>query len=140
MHRSILPSYFFQPSLLQLPIPTLQDTLSRYLRSVAPLVSPATLAHTTALVASFGSSDGLRLQAQLLENARRAPHTSYISDDWFEMYLTSRCVAAGFAAAARASVAASLTPHAPPPCLAPCPWRLQRAPAPEPQSPAHLAQ
>lgn len=138
MHRSILPSYFFQPSLLQLPIPTLQDTLSRYLRSVAPLVSPAALAHTTALVASFGSSDGLRLHAQLLENARRAPHTSYISDDWFEMYLTSRCVrACGALTRAPPPLRRS---HTPPPPAPPLPQWLQRAPAPEPQPPAHLAQ
>ena len=91
LHRSILPSYFFQPSLLQLPIPALQDTLSRYLRSLAPLVPPAVHARTSALVASFAAGDGLRLQARLLENARAAPHTSYISDDWFDMYLTNRC-------------------------------------------------
>ena len=89
LHRSILPS-----SLLQLPIPTLQDTLSRYLRSLAPLVPPAVHAHTSALVASFAAGDGLRLQARLLDNARAAPHTSYISDDWFDMYLTNRCAGA----------------------------------------------
>jgi hypothetical protein len=92
LHRSLLPSYYFQPSLLQLPIPTLPDTLARYLRSLAPLVSPACHARTSALVAAFASGDGLRLQAALLDNARRAPHTSYISEDWFDMYLTTRCV------------------------------------------------
>ena len=92
LHRSVLPSYYFQQSLLQLPIPSLQDTLSRYLRSLAPLVSPAVHASTSALVASFAAGDGLRLQARLLDNARAAPHTSYISDDWFDMYLTTRCV------------------------------------------------
>ena len=92
LHRSILPSYYFQPSLLQLPIPTLSDTLSRYLRSLAPLVTPEAHAQAASLAAQFGAGDGLRLQARLLDNSRAAPQTSYISDDWYDMYLTNRSV------------------------------------------------
>jgi hypothetical protein len=90
LHRSILPSYYFQRSLLSLPIPSLSATLERYLRSLAPLVTAQSHAHTSSLVAAFAAGDGLRLQARLQENARAAPHTSYISEDWFDMYLTTR--------------------------------------------------
>ena len=92
LHRSILPSYYFQDSLPSLPIPTLDVTLQRYLRSLSPLITPEALARTTATVKDFQSGDGLRLNAKLHENVLANPHTSYISEDWFDMYLTTRCV------------------------------------------------
>lgn len=92
LHRSILPSYYFQDSLPSLPVPTLDITLQRYLRSLTPLVTPEALARTTAIVKDFQTGDGLRLNAKLHENVLANPHTSYISEDWFDMYLTTRCV------------------------------------------------
>ena len=90
LHKSILPSYFFQASLPSLPIPDLKVTLERYLRSLSPLVTPEAHAQASSLVAEFAAGDGLRLQAKLKENALRNPHTSYISEYWFDMYLTCR--------------------------------------------------
>ena len=117
LHRSILPSYYFQDSLPSLPIPTLDVTLQRYLRSLSPLITPEALARTTAIVKDFQGGDGLRLNAKLHENVLANPHTSYISEDWFDMYLTTRCVCfcssffllLVFAAAAAAAAAAYAT-------------------------------
>jgi len=90
LHSSILPSYFFQASLPSLPIPDLKFTLERYLRSLAPLVTKEAHDQASRLVAAFAAGDGLRLQAKLKENALMNPHTSYISEDWFDMYLKCR--------------------------------------------------
>ena len=90
IHHSILPSYFFQPGLFPLPIPKLEDTMRRYLRSLQPLVTPAAFSRTSALAAAFGGAPGAALQAQLLASAAAQPHTSYISEAWFDAYLTNR--------------------------------------------------
>ncbi len=90
IHHSILPSYFFQEGLFPLPIPKLEDTLRRYLRSLQSLVTPAAFARTSALAGALGGEPGAALQARLLASAAAKPHTSYISEAWFDAYLTNR--------------------------------------------------
>ena len=90
IHKSIIPSYFFQDGLFPLPIPKLEDTVRRYLRSLQPLVTPAAFSRTSQLAAAFGGAAGAALQARLVASAAAKPHTSYISEAWFDAYLTNR--------------------------------------------------
>lgn len=48
----------FQPSLPRLPIPSLQDTCTRYLNALAPVTSPEQLSRTQSIVAEFGREGG----------------------------------------------------------------------------------
>lgn len=90
LHTAILPTNFFQASLLSLPIPTLENTLKRYLRSLQPLVTPQAFARSSALASAFGAQGGPALEQALIASARAKRHTSYISEAWFDSYLTSR--------------------------------------------------
>ena len=90
--RSILPSDHFQFSLPRLPIPKLEQTCERYLAALKPILNNDENAfnQTRQFVEDFRSGDGKRLDAQLREQNKLNPHTSYISKSWFEMYLKSR--------------------------------------------------
>ena len=75
-----------------LPLPALEDTLSRYLQTVSPLLTETQLQNTTALTSQFLKEHGPDLHsavAQLAENPERYPH-SYIEGFWTEMYLSTR--------------------------------------------------
>ena len=58
-----------QPELPSLPVPTLADTMRRYLRSCEPLYSADELAHTKAVVSDFLKTSGPELQALLEDKA-----------------------------------------------------------------------
>ena len=90
LHSSRIPTLHFQDSLPKLPVPTLNATLKRLLSSAEPLVSAAELAETHRLAADFEyGGAGERLQAQLIANDQLR-YSSYISQPWFDMYLTDR--------------------------------------------------
>lgn len=90
LHQSKTPMLHFQPSLLRLPIPDLNNTCDRYLAAQRPLLDAAAFEHTQALVEQFRTVDGPPLQKLLKQTDRSNKHTSYISAPWFEAYLSDR--------------------------------------------------
>uniref|UniRef100_A0A8D1FCP5 carnitine O-palmitoyltransferase n=1 Tax=Sus scrofa TaxID=9823 RepID=A0A8D1FCP5_PIG len=89
--------YSFQTSLPRLPVPAVQDTVSRYLESVKPLMKEAEFKRMTALAQDFAVSLGPRLQWYLKLKSWWA--TNYIllgstvplcSAQWERMFNTSR--------------------------------------------------
>lgn len=89
IQRTAVPTYHFQDSLPRLPIPSLPETIDRYLYFAKPLVPAPQLEATRKLLAQFGSSEGPALQAEL-EKRAKATYSSYISELWFDMYLKDR--------------------------------------------------
>ncbi|CAN9505858.1 unnamed protein product [Ophioblennius macclurei] len=81
--------YSYQTSLPHLPVPAINDTLSRYLESVRPLLTDPEYKRMTDLASQFESNLGNRLQRYLKLKALWA--TNYVSDWWEEyIYLRSR--------------------------------------------------
>lgn len=78
-----------QSEIPKLPIPKLQDTAQRYLRSLEPLQTPEEHARTRKVVERFldegSGGEGPKLQAQLEEYA--STRTSYIEEFWDDSYL-----------------------------------------------------
>ncbi|KNC46067.1 carnitine palmitoyltransferase II [Thecamonas trahens ATCC 50062] len=89
LHKTRIPTYKFQDSLPEIPIPELDATLDKYLEAVTPLASPAELKATRAAVEAFRAGPGPKLQAELLAS-REGVYGSYIADHWLDMYLESR--------------------------------------------------
>ncbi|ETL50117.1 hypothetical protein L916_00604 [Phytophthora nicotianae] len=87
---TIIPTYHFQKSLTRLPIPKLEDTLTRYLASVEPVVTSDQLAETRRAVMDFQSGVGPELHRALVARDAANTHTSYINQWWLEMYLDDR--------------------------------------------------
>ncbi|XP_037547327.1 carnitine O-palmitoyltransferase 1, liver isoform isoform X2 [Nematolebias whitei] len=81
--------YSYQGSLPNLPVPTIKDTVKRYLESVRPLMNDAEYERMTKLAAEFEGSLGNRLQWYLKLKALWA--SNYVSDWWEEyVYLRGR--------------------------------------------------
>uniref|UniRef100_A0AAX7TW15 carnitine O-palmitoyltransferase n=1 Tax=Astatotilapia calliptera TaxID=8154 RepID=A0AAX7TW15_ASTCA len=81
--------YSYQSSLPHLPVPAIQDTVSRYLESVRPLLTDPEFKRMSDLANEFESNLGNRLQRYLKLKALWA--TNYVSDWWEEyVYLRSR--------------------------------------------------
>ncbi|CAH0488215.1 unnamed protein product [Peronospora farinosa] len=87
---TIIPTYHFQKSLTRLPIPKLEDSLSRYLSAIEPVVTSQQLAQTQRAVLEFQNGVGLDLHRALLARDTENAHTSYINQWWLEMYLKDR--------------------------------------------------
>jgi hypothetical protein len=84
-----------QRTLPRLPLPSLHNTLLRYLESVKPLQNASAHAATRAKVQDFLQKEGLSLHAELTERNRQATltndmATSYIRPFWNDMYLQGR--------------------------------------------------
>lgn len=90
LQRSKVPTLHFQASLPRLPIPELQKTCDRYLAAQRPLLSAQDYAKTEAIVSEFKKGEGLSLQKQLKDWDEKNKHTSYISELWFDKYLSDR--------------------------------------------------
>lgn len=113
IQSSKLPTMHFQPGLFRLPIPKLEATCERYLAALKPVVSTDdAFAKTLKLVEDFKRKDGgigqgkmfiytslllllhvlvhTELQVKMILNDRQNRHTSYISELWFDMYLSDR--------------------------------------------------
>lgn len=72
--------YKFQSQLPKLPVPALQDTASKYLRSVEPFLSKSQLSETTQKVQNFlKSGEGEKLQDRLVKFAEG-------KDNWLAEY------------------------------------------------------
>ncbi|XP_067875728.1 carnitine O-palmitoyltransferase 1, liver isoform-like isoform X2 [Heterodontus francisci] len=76
--------YSFQNSLPRLPVPTINDTLRRFLESVRPLMNDEDFRRTKALAKDFERNLGPRLQWYLKLKSWWA--TNYVSD-WWEAYV-----------------------------------------------------
>ncbi|WFD26500.1 carnitine O-acetyltransferase [Malassezia nana] len=74
-----------QHELPTLPIPTLEDTCSRYLQSLVEIQDPANHAHTKKVVERFLQNEGPQMQEALLEYAKN--RESYIEEFWDDSYL-----------------------------------------------------
>ncbi|XP_078582243.1 carnitine O-palmitoyltransferase 1, liver isoform-like isoform X2 [Branchiostoma floridae x Branchiostoma japonicum] len=81
--------YSYQASLPRLPLPTVQGTISRYLKSVRPLMTDDQYKEMEQLAIDFQETLGPRLQRYLLLKSWWA--TNYVSDWWEEyVYLRGR--------------------------------------------------
>ena len=89
---SPIPTYHFQSSLPRLPIPNLQDTISRYLAAQRPFLSREQFRHTSSVAREFAKegSEGWRLHRELVEKDNREQHKSYVTDFWHDRYMKNR--------------------------------------------------
>lgn len=79
--------YSFQSSLPTLPLPSVEDTMKRYLRSVRPLLDDAQYEKVKQDAQSFQDGIGKKLQRYLMLKKWWA--TNYVSD-WWEEYIYLR--------------------------------------------------
>ncbi|KAJ3127115.1 Carnitine O-acetyltransferase mitochondrial [Nowakowskiella sp. JEL0407] len=79
------PLYKYQQSLPKLPVPTLPETLAKYLRSVKPLLSEAEFKQTQEAVREFLTPNGVGelLQNRLIQRAS-SERTSWLYEWWNE--------------------------------------------------------
>lgn len=87
------PTLRFQESLPKLPIPTLEETSKRYLRSLEPLLSKAELASSKAAVNDFIKSGGIgqKLQEKLIAKREDSKTKNWIYEWWNDAaYLSYR--------------------------------------------------
>lgn len=83
----------FQESLPRLPVPTLDETAARYLKSLHPLLSPGEFEKSKKAVSDFVKPDGIgsKLQAKLLARREHPKHKNWIYDWWNDAaYLSYR--------------------------------------------------
>uniref|UniRef100_A0A8D8PNY7 carnitine O-palmitoyltransferase n=2 Tax=Cacopsylla melanoneura TaxID=428564 RepID=A0A8D8PNY7_9HEMI len=82
--------YSYQGSLPRLPLPSVEETTHRYLRSVRPLLSDPDYTRMEALAAEFQNGIAVKLQRYLRLKAWWS--SNYVSDWWEEyVYLRGRC-------------------------------------------------
>ncbi|XP_006824922.1 peroxisomal carnitine O-octanoyltransferase-like [Saccoglossus kowalevskii] len=86
---TIQRTFQYDDTLPPLPVPPLQQTLSKYIESVKPHVSPAELENTTSIVKAFGDGIGKELHMKLLEKAEAERNWLEV---WWEniAYLSAR--------------------------------------------------
>ena len=85
--------YRFEESLPNLPVPTLEETAARYLKSVHPLLSSSELASTTKAVREFIKPGGVgsKLQERLIARRKDPKIKNWIYDWWNDTaYLAGR--------------------------------------------------
>jgi carnitine O-acetyltransferase len=83
----------FEESLPRLPVPTLEETSARYLKSVHPLLSDSEFQTTTKAVQEFIKPGGIgsKLQEKLIARREDPKHKNWIYDWWNEAaYLAYR--------------------------------------------------
>jgi len=73
-----------QHTLPKLPVPSLDETLAKYLRSIEPLTTPEELERSKVLAKDFVKPGGLGqiLQQRLLDVDRAAPN-NWLDDTWW---------------------------------------------------------
>lgn len=92
LQKGQIPMLYFQRSLPRLKIPELKQSCDRLLAAVKPIITDPTeydnFAKSVELFQTTGS--GPKLQALLQAYDAANNHTSYISQPWFDMYLSDR--------------------------------------------------
>ncbi|KAI0203771.1 acyltransferase ChoActase/COT/CPT [Astrocystis sublimbata] len=87
------PTLRFQESLPRLPVPTLEETAARYVKSINPLLSPDELAASKKAVADFISPGGIgeKLQKRLVAKREKPETKNWIYEWWNDAaYLSYR--------------------------------------------------
>ncbi len=87
------PMLRFQESLPRLPVPTLEETATRYLTSLKPLLAPAELAASTKAVEAFIAPNGAgpKLQEKLIARREDPKHKNWLHEWWDDAaYLSYR--------------------------------------------------
>ncbi|KAH8894035.1 acyltransferase ChoActase/COT/CPT [Thozetella sp. PMI_491] len=87
------PMLRFQESLPRLPVPTLEETAGRYLKSLKPLLTSSELAASTKAVEAFiaPSGPGRKLQEKLIARREDPKHKNWIYEWWNDAaYLSYR--------------------------------------------------
>ncbi|KAK3323603.1 acyltransferase ChoActase/COT/CPT [Cercophora scortea] len=87
------PMLRFQESLPRLPVPTLEETASRYLKSLRPLLSSTELEASTKAVEEFiaPNGPGRKLQEKLVARREDPKHKNWIYEWWNDAaYLSYR--------------------------------------------------
>lgn len=91
LQRGQIPMLHFQRSLPRLPVPNLEKTCERYLAALSPLTKDVNeFKRAQEVVNKFRTGIGEFLQRSLIEHDKANKHTSYISQPWFDMYLSDR--------------------------------------------------
>ncbi|XP_052778976.1 carnitine O-palmitoyltransferase 2, mitochondrial-like isoform X2 [Mya arenaria] len=90
IHESIVPSDHFQKSLPHLPIPKIENTLTRYLNSQSTLLGEEQFNYTKKCAEAFAYRDGSALHDDLVARDKLNKQTSYVTEPWFDMYLRDR--------------------------------------------------
>lgn len=90
LQKSIIPTLHFQKSLTKLKIPKLEDTCDRYLSALKPLLSQAEWEDAQKLTREFQSNEAAVLDQEIRVLDSQDPHSNYISESWFDMYLKDR--------------------------------------------------
>lgn len=81
--RRSMSTFQYQSTLPKLPVPSLEETAKRYLRSVQPLQTPAEHSHTTTLVHEFIQPNGLGQVLQKRLEERAQTHPNWLEEWWF---------------------------------------------------------
>jgi carnitine O-acetyltransferase len=87
------PMLRFEDSLPRLPVPTLEETAARYIKSVHPLLSPPEFESTKKAVAEFikPGGAGSKLQEKLIARSEDPKHKNWIYEWWTDAaYLSYR--------------------------------------------------
>jgi carnitine O-acetyltransferase len=85
------PMLRYQDSLPKLPVPTLEETAVRYLKSVKAVATPEQYAKTEQALKEFLRGPGPRLQSKLLQKAADPEVKNWLADWWNDgAYLTYR--------------------------------------------------
>ncbi|XP_071441839.1 carnitine O-acetyltransferase-like [Hetaerina americana] len=80
-----------QQNLPKLPVPPLQKTLDKYLRSVRPLITDEEFKITTSVVSKFGAPGGVGEKLQSLLEKKAQSTNNWLSDWWLNVaYLDYR--------------------------------------------------
>ncbi|ODV87399.1 hypothetical protein CANARDRAFT_5937 [[Candida] arabinofermentans NRRL YB-2248] len=80
-----MSTFEYQKDLKKLPIPPLEDTITRYLRCLKPLQTEHEYKQTVESCEQFLKSSGPILQQQLIDYAKS--RDSYIEQFWYDSYL-----------------------------------------------------
>ncbi|KAG8228401.1 hypothetical protein J437_LFUL003874, partial [Ladona fulva] len=87
----IMKHFSTQPNLPQLPVPPLQTTLEKYLRTVRPLVTNEEFNITKSLVLNFGSPGGVGEKLQSLLQKKAKETDNWLAEWWLNIaYLDYR--------------------------------------------------
>lgn len=76
---------------MRLPIPKLDETIDRYLTALKPIIhDEGQYSETVKIAHEFRDGVGKNLHEKLVKRDKANKHTSYITEPWFDMYLSSR--------------------------------------------------
>ncbi|BFZ57216.1 Carnitine O-acetyltransferase mitochondrial [Savitreella phatthalungensis] len=85
------PMLRWQESLPKLPVPPLEKTAERYIRSLEAILKPDELARSKEAVAKFLQTEGPELQQKLIERSKRPDVKNWLTEWWdYNAYMAYR--------------------------------------------------